>query len=688
MRRSLTKLFVLSIPLSFFFSGCFDKPGDLVAPSWDVNMGVPVMNKTYTIKDMVEKDENFIKWYPEGSPMANQLYYADNKSINPVTIGDNVKLSNTVSSVTSQTIGEIKIQDPPSVNSDVDFSFDSNIRPGMTQIFPPESNVAITVTLPQQNEFNYFYLSGGTLNLTVKSELPSPVTLTLSNIALTNKYDDVTVGSYSGSISIPAGQTKSISINLLTNKKIYNQLVFGCSISTSGSGLQAVTVPSKAMTVNASLSNLAITQASGKLKGNSIYTSGSVKIDEQSMYTNVVIDKGSLRLAIKNNIDVAFDAKLKLYNIYKDQNSGPFELPIRVERKGYTQIVQPLDNFIIKSNTPTSSVNYDVVVNTEATSDYRVISSSNSFTDTLSVGQLSIRSFTGIVKPTTININPTTVTLNLKDLKDKFKFNKINFKDPDVKIYLKPTSDLKVRFDGVISAKGTSNKVEFSDYISKSGSAIDSVIVIPGQKLADFLSGFTPNLPDELIINGSATVNPDFEQVNYSFTNTDQITGYAEVKFPLNVGIDNGQFTDTTDYEKDIADSKKEIGKIKSVVVTLEISNGIAAKVRYDGAIYDATRSVKLLDLLPNRPNKYIEVAPAQVNSSGEVTAPAVTKEVIELTGSDVEKFLNGKFILSNVNVNTSGAVTGNPQPVQFKTTDAIKIKAFGKVVYKVSSDN
>ncbi|MGE5680858.1 MAG: hypothetical protein ACM34K_08250, partial [Bacillota bacterium] len=606
----------------------------------------------------------------------------------PVTIGDKVKIDNAVTSVISESIGEIKIQDPPAIQTSVDFSFDPAIKPGNTLPFPPVPNTSINVSLPQQDQYSYIMLSSGTLNVNFKNNIPSLVDLTLSGISLENQTAPVQiVGSLPSSITIPAGQTKSVSISLVPNVKINNKLVLKFNLSSPGSGLTPIQIPQTALTVDAMLNNLIVKEVNGKLKGNTITTNGSVQIDEQTKYSYIQIDKGSLRLAIKNNIDVGFSAKIRLNNLYNSSSStAPFELPVRVERLSSTVITQPLDDFILKSNTPSSAISYQVLVSTDETSDYRVISSSNSYTDTIAISQLTVKSFSGIVKPTKLDVKQTSLSLDLKSLKDKFKFNRVSFKDPDVKIYMKPSSNFKVRFDGEISAKGTSNKLTFSDYISKSGSSVDSLIQIPSQKLADFLSSFSPSLPEELYISGSATVNPDYEQVPYTISNTDSVTGHAEVNFPLNVGIEDGQFVDTTDY--DLKDNKEDIAKIKSVKLTVQISNGLAARVRYEGAILDSATGQKLLDLIPNRTPAYIEVPAAQVNSNGEVVAPSNFTEKIELTGSDIGKFLNGKYILSKVSISTAGAAAGSAlQPVEFKITDAVKIKATGQIVYKVSDD-
>ncbi|MGE5402489.1 MAG: hypothetical protein ACM3S2_19005 [Ignavibacteriales bacterium] len=678
---------IVSIPilLSLFFTGCFDKPEDFVAPVWDVNMNIPVFNKTYTLKDAIEKDTSMIRWYPAGSPKQNLLYYADKKTLETVTVGDNIKIDNPVASTQAMQIGELNVKVPSAQTATVGFDWTS-VQPGTNAPFPPLSNKTTTVVFPQTNEFNYIVLSGGSLDLYVTNNMPSSVNISLSGMYLQNEYNTMKVGEQNTPYTIPGGQVQKITIPLYTGTKIYNQLSFHCVIATNGSNGNFITIPQNCLSVLSSFSNLTVTEVQGKLKVNNLNISNSFQIDDSTKFQSVEIDHGNLKLTVNNNIDVGMNAKIRLLNLYSDKSSNtPFELNLRIDRKSSQTINQDLSNFALKANTPSNIISYEVLATTDSTSDYRVIKSTDSFNETVTMSQLSLRQFTGVIKPTKLDIKPTTVSLDLGDMKDKFKFNKINFKDPDIKLYLKPSAQFKVKIDGIVRAKGSSNVLRFTDYISRTSSQVDSTVVIPSADLASFLSGFTPNLPTELTISGVATVNPDYSPVPSSISQNDYLTGSAEINFPLNIGIDDGKFSDTS--KVDLEGIKDDLKKVKSVIVTLDITNGLPAKLKYDGFMLDATKNIKLLNLPPNKQagNNFIEVPAATVDENGKVTAPAVKQEVIELFGSDIENFANSYFISSNVVVNTSGSVTGNPLPVEFKITDAVKIHASCKLVYRVN---
>jgi len=42
----------------FFITGCFDAPKDMVAPSWDVSLNVPITDKSYTLVEIIKPENN------------------------------------------------------------------------------------------------------------------------------------------------------------------------------------------------------------------------------------------------------------------------------------------------------------------------------------------------------------------------------------------------------------------------------------------------------------------------------------------------------------------------------------------------------------------------------------------------------------------------------------------------------
>ncbi|MGE5350446.1 MAG: hypothetical protein ACM3P0_00075 [Acidobacteriota bacterium] len=663
-----------------------DTPSGFEAPQWDVNLNMPVMDTTYTLADAIKKSD-MIKSYPAGSPQANILYYADNKPIEKVTVGNSLKIDQVVNSNAAEDIGEVKIKDPAPSSASIPVSSIWQGLPQNQSIPLPAASVTIGQDFGQINEFDYVVLSSGSLELSIQNSMA--VDFQIANFKLFNSNTPNNPLGSVASITVPANsQSVVVNIPLNPGAAISNKLSFNGQLSTPGSGGNFVTIPQTSIKITASFKNPVVSEVNGKIQVNTIDMQKSFDLDNQTKFQTVVIDQGTMSLNLTNNIDVDLSATITLLSLYSSPSAQqPYSFTLNIGRKSYAPYILNLHNFVLRSGgAPTNQITYKVHVTTQASSDNRIIKSTDNISEAIQMSQLSLSSITGIVKPTTIDIKPTTVSLKLGDLQEKLKFAKISFKDPDLKLYLKPSSKFKVKVDGIVKAKGYSQTLKFTDYISNLDGQVDSVVNVPSADLANFLSGFSPNLPTELTITGVATVNPDAEQVVYSVAQSDSITGHAEITFPFNVGIADGEFKDTTDINLK-EDLKKEISKIQSVILTLQITNGLPASVKWTGSFLDATKKIKLLDLPPNKQQgeNFILVPAATVDANGKVTAPSVKTETIEITGSDVEKFVISEYLISNAILNTSGATTGSASPVEFKITDSIRVKASAGVIYRVN---
>src|SRR3972149_11864050 len=49
-----------AILLLVFFSGCMDLPDDLIAPEWDTELNLPLINKSYTLDEIIKPQAHII----------------------------------------------------------------------------------------------------------------------------------------------------------------------------------------------------------------------------------------------------------------------------------------------------------------------------------------------------------------------------------------------------------------------------------------------------------------------------------------------------------------------------------------------------------------------------------------------------------------------------------------------------
>ncbi|MHB8580208.1 MAG: hypothetical protein ACYDA4_10155 [Ignavibacteriaceae bacterium] len=69
----------LIIPLLVLVAGCMDIPNNLVMPQWDVNLNVPIVNRSYALNDII-KTQNYISVQNPNTPNNIYLIQSDNYS--------------------------------------------------------------------------------------------------------------------------------------------------------------------------------------------------------------------------------------------------------------------------------------------------------------------------------------------------------------------------------------------------------------------------------------------------------------------------------------------------------------------------------------------------------------------------------------------------------------------------------
>lgn len=162
--------------------------------------------------------------------------------------------------------------------------------------------------------------------------------------------------------------------------------------------------------------------------------------------------------------------------------------------------------------------------------------------------------------------------------------------------------------------------------------------------------------PEKIHFGGSAVMNPDGNtgaRDNYIFSNS-RFLGDLEVEVPLEFRLNNLHYADTMDnpvQDEDFSDSPVNPEDIETLKILLDIENGFPFGISFSVSLYDSTTqsiksTVNVADIL----------APATVDASGRVTAPAQCSTEIALT-NDFWKWINDadKIIFSITLVSSDG---------------------------------
>ncbi len=678
IRKKLMILLPFLVLLVLIKSGCVDIPKDLVMPKWDVDLNVPVSNRTYTLWDAIKKDTSQVKVYNSGS---NQglLYYSDIKEIEKITVGDNLKVD-AFTTGSSVQIGAIEIPDPQPVTA--------RITPtllGLTSGNPfpviPSGVFFQNFTISQQ--LKKVKIDNAQLDLEFSNTFPSPIQIVIEKIVIRNYEDNSEViTDTQPDIALSSGGVQSKEYTII-NKTIFDSLKIEITISSAGSGGVPKNYNDETtnLSISARIKNFTFSEVFAKIAQNDFNISNSVEIDDSTFYQSAVIESGSLNITANSNIDLNLSATLTIPEL-KDGNGNVFTQVINLGRKEKNKLIQisSLKNYTLTApgGTPANRINYTLNVTAPATNDFRTILKTDDVSASLNISNLYFRSFIGRVKPTKLNVNETEIDLSIGDFSDKLTVNQIDMENPKIQIKLKKSTNVEIRFSGqMIGRSATRTSTLNIPQTTLSGN--ETIITLNTADVRNFIKSFSGKLPGTVTVKGEGIVNPSYSMANIN--SADSVYGTAEIEFPMKVSVTGGSIRDSSTV--DLTDNdREEMKKVLGGSLVLDISNGVAFDASFSARVYDASNRF-LMNLPPNRtPNDtLVHIQGAVVNSLGKVTAPSNSKITFSLNQDDVDKITRGKYIISKVNFFTSG---NNGVPVEFKTSDAIQIKMYGGLKYKV----
>ncbi len=672
------KFFLVAAVFSFIANSCVELPDNFVAPTWDIQLHIPVTKKEYTLKEAIEKDTTFVKWYKSGED-AGLLYFAKEQPIKTITLNDNLAI-NGFSASFSQVIGSVSLDFPTLIQTGIYVEdWTTNVTSGSTQVFP-EQEGNVSIGFKGYESIKQVSLDQGDLSITILNNLP--VTITIRGFEIRNADDKSVIAQKSNAqsewIDIPPLTQWTIPNPFdLSGKTLSDSLEFAGVIYTPGSGGEDVTIPDQAGTqVAAVFSNLLINSATAPLPQQTFSFDDSIVFDDSTKLEQAVIREGSVRIVVNNHIGVDLTADLAIDNLF-DTNNNPYHQIVTLGKYEQNKVIEIPDLSGWKIGSPnsqlTNKLSYSVNVSTASTNDPVTVSENDSISFSFEFGRLAFESISGQLKPTLFSLDPSEFEFDLGDFENSFLFNQINFDKAELSMSLNTSANLDVKIDGSISS---------SNGIQTNSLSLENVLIPSTEPvkldLAPLLNGFSSNLPNLFTVSGSALVNPEYKVGSVSVY--DSVYGDVSFEIPLNLSIKGGSFLDTVEVNLgDISD--EDIDKINYGKIYITLTNEIPVSLAFTGEVVDENYS-QVLKLPPDYNNvTQIAVPAPQVNATGDVTKAGEITQEIELKGEDMKKFLHNPFVIVNFTLDTPGE---NNQPVKFKISEKISFSIKAEAGYKV----
>jgi len=685
-RKSMGILSLLVL-LLFIYSCGIKSP---TAPNWDVSLSLPLVDTTYSILDMIKKDSSIVK--PDYTK-DGLLVYNTVKDVEKIEVKDKLSVEG-FSTNTSKAIGSITINGD-STNANIGFNWSQQgLTPGTQVPILPENNRPVNSDLAAINQFQSAKFETGTIIIQIKNNFSKDVTLTINGLTIKNSTTNEIVAQTTAQLVVPPNSTKSFpAISFNTNVTVKNQLKFETTVSISGSNGNLVAIPQTAFSVTTKFSTLSVSEASAKIpQQNPITIDSTMVMDaaaaKPTKFKTVKIATGSINITLVNNLDVDANVALEIPNL-KNSSNVKFSVTKVVARKSTVKFVDNVSltdySLVSLDNNPTNKISYKVTFTSKASTDYRTIKKTDDFKATVNFSALGIKEFDGIVKPTALDETRSAISLNTKDLQQKFGFKQINFNKPLIELHLVPSSGAKINFqiNGRLEAQNALGEksvlqLNANTMDKNTITETDSVITLVADSVSAFFKKFS-KLPDSIFVVAGGTLNAKYQQVTVK--NTSFVSGSSKIEFPLDLGISDGLFTDSVKMDFDL-DKQKRIRDLNTADMNLVLTNGLAASFTFTGKLYD--KDNKFLMYFPPKhadQDTAVTVPGGVTDDKGKVVTQTTQNVVVKIAQGESDFIARAKYMRILVKLNTSRS---SNLPVKFRTNDYIRIESFGGVNYHV----
>ncbi|MBI2620014.1 MAG: hypothetical protein HYW57_08025 [Ignavibacteriales bacterium] len=680
---------------------CLELPPSPVAPTFDVQGSIPLLDRRFTVADFEGKDE-FLSTGPDGG-----LEYTSSQIFDPIGLGPI-----TVQPKASSQQVELGLFDveQPSIPT-LSFTWDqiTGGAPRPTDSPLPATSFTIPGTaIGPLSGFEYIEFEGGTISLRIQNTLPVPITLPdpilLKNDKISAPVDTNLAASFtfSGQIAADGGeQTQSANLANVTLQSLLR--LPAVSLSTPGSGGQPVTVnPSDGVVIEVTIANAQVRAARATIPSQSVFSfaDSTFVVDDSVTISSAFFTSGLFSIVIENNINVEIAVFVRFSELQDRVTSMPFEINpqftgIETRSIGIDMSTLKLQSLVDSIGTrATFTVGVSTISNQDSTREVR---STDYVRVSIAPGPpVFVKAVTGRIKPTLISVQTGASGFSLGEAAEKFE-GEFTFDSLEIALDFSSSSGFPTDYDVWFVARNRkpgSQKIDSLRIPPPVGSVQKRFFPANNQKtsivldntsgLNTFLSKFFPNLPDTFIVRGTMTVNPpdvySGPEGNQTIYDTSQVNSSVDITFPVKIGIKNAFVRDSVainvkdQFPKGMAESSR------SGTLFFDIDNGLPLALSFRAFLVGTPAGFRdTLLLIPTDGPRII--APADVDASGNVTSSTISRFSISLVGDDLAKFEASDGMLVQLDVET----TNGGSVVRVRNTDFVKLRASANLVYTVN---
>ncbi len=736
-KRHWLKLFVVLFATLPFSYHCIEKPLAFKVPTWETQLSIPLIKRTYYFSDLINKDSAF-------TTVNGELIYKPASLKNKPT-AINIPTLSPVSALFIRQLGLIPLAAVTLPPTQFSFQQLTGIAPPLAPWPGPEQNLNInTLLLGDTSRYDYVKFEEGQMAITVNNTFNFDINLGLMDLVDTTVIPNKTIGTFNiGTISTNSSKTANIPLNgqrmgsALRMKFTFQTLTMTGKIINNGS-LSIIFSITKNGSGDPSLS-----EAKMKLKEAYVVQGAAIKdsvqqIDDSTFIQTATFKGGEFNIDINNGIPFDISVAFSIREFGLPGKSFQLEDPAD-NRKLKDSIIIPgnqaysmnvlMKDYILQarnadgSQSPgllTNGIHFSLNIKALVQSNTKVIIKK---TDSVLV-QIRPKQVAGVTQPYIIDqvqgkIPPTEVKVNetikagIGSSSNKFTADSLKF--DGAQIVLKIFSKSLFPTDLSFTVKGYSGGTVGDSLSTPIGTGANyspdnkSYRIFPGdtakiifdklnpdasgKTIDNFLSSFIKNgkftFPDSFKVIGKAVIEPADQYASSSpnsigtVKDKDSVYTSMDFLFALKIGIMNGSYKDTASISANIPDTS-QLNLIRGGEIYFDLLSTfpVGIEVRTKLLRASATDSTKA-DL--NSPPVLVldTVRISGDNTSNRSGVKSFT--YVSLTSEQASKISQAAFTAIDVKLVT--AKDNGNTPLSFREKDSITIFTAAKVLFNVDID-
>ncbi|HOJ03180.1 MAG TPA: hypothetical protein PK916_04170 [Bacteroidota bacterium] len=656
-------LALTAVALAFLLLGGCSEPLAPMLPEWDVDANLPLVNKTYTMQDMLS-DDDMLRITQNGDQV---LLVTRKYPLNAIRIGDHLRVDDQ-SFRLSEKLDIIRFDIPDYLDQAMDVFTLFPTLPRGSQVVPSMRNeLGMGIEIDAREWFEEMTFESGALALEFTNSTPVPLRLeAIRLVGLDNR--EVARNSYSGTVQPNA--KVNLPVMRLDGLTLSSRMRLAFDVSTPGSGGANVNVSSSHyLGVKGSIADSRILSVKGFVPSQQTTVNDNIDLAGATglRIKDGLVRSGSISFVVSNHFNLGADITIGLGGATR--GGAPLSTSATVPAKGSKTITLDLSGAELR---PVNDrlLPYQAHIVTEDASDRTVlVRRYDSVSVNGSVKSVAFDRMTGTLAPRTLRIREMEKSNFGIDRKIS---GSIKLNEANMWAALRNQAVLRVGIQeaSVLGKMTGGSNARLSIPRRDLDGNSQTTITFDRTQVVNFLNSFTPDLPDSLGIEGTFVLNPDGQ--SGSAAAEDSVVGDLFVEFPLRFTQVNGSVTDTVEMVIDES-TRRKLTEVNEGTITFVLENHLPTSVTIRPEFLDKRYAVLLAPVAVDGSAMAVPAAP--VDGNGYVTAPRSERIEMRFSGADFLAVSRAAWIRFTLAFNAS-----EQSGCTFRSSDYVRVRGFARL--------